>query len=69
MKREIIFQIEEEPEGGFIAKAAGYAIFTQADSIDELKANVREAVDCHFGEGEKPALICLRFVKEEIISA
>ena len=57
MKREIIFQVEEEPEGGFIAKATGYAIFTQADSIEELKVNVREAVDLHFGEDEKPALI------------
>ncbi|MBI5816174.1 MAG: 2-oxoisovalerate dehydrogenase [Nitrospinae bacterium] len=61
MKKEIIFQVEEDAEGGFIAKATGYAIFTQADSIEDLKKNVREAVDCHFEDDEKPSLIEILF--------
>jgi len=48
---EIIFSVQESPEGGFEARALGYSIFTQADTMDELKVNVREAVWCHFDEG------------------
>jgi len=45
---EIIFIVEESPEGGFEAKALGHAIFTEADTIEELKENIREAIHCHF---------------------
>jgi hypothetical protein len=69
MTKEIIFMVEEEPEGGYIGKAVGHAIFTQAESVDELKHNIKEAVSCHFDEGEKPSVICLRMVKEEVIPA
>lgn len=69
MEKEIIFHVEDEPEGGYIAKGVGHAIYTQADSLDALKVNIKEAVACHFEENEKPALICLRFVKEEVIPA
>ncbi len=62
MTKEIIFMVEEEPEGGYIAKAVGHAIFTQAETVDELKLNVKEAVSCHFGESGKPSVICLRMV-------
>lgn len=48
---EIIFSVEESPEGGYEARALGYSIFTQADTMDELKRNMREAVQCHFGAG------------------
>lgn len=61
--------VEEEPEGGYIAKALGHSIFTQGETPEELKRNVKEAVACHFGEKEKPVSICLRFVKEEVIPA
>ena len=50
---EIIFSVQESPEGGFEARALDYSIFTQADSMDELKRNVREAVRCHFDEGKR----------------
>jgi len=50
---EIIFSVQESPEGGYEARALGYSIFTQADTMDELRLNVREAVRCHFGN-EKP---------------
>ena len=68
MDTEIIFSVHESPEGGFEAHALGYSIFTQADSMDELKQNVREAVHSHFDEGQAPAVIRLHLVKDEVIS-
>lgn len=66
---EIIFSVQESPEGGYEARALGYSIFTQADTLDELKRNVKEAVRCHFEEGQTPAVIRLHMVKDEVISA
>ena len=66
---EIIFSVQESPEGGYEAHALGYSIFTQADTMDELKLNVREAVRCHFDEGKAPPVIRLHLVKDEVISA
>ncbi|MBC7542877.1 MAG: 2-oxoisovalerate dehydrogenase [Candidatus Sericytochromatia bacterium] len=65
---EIIFVVEEAPEGGFLARAVGASIFTEADSRDELHAQVRDAVRCHFDEGLSPRLIRLHFVREEVIA-
>jgi hypothetical protein len=65
---EIIFSVEESPEGGYDARALGYSIFTEADTLDELKRNVREAVQCHFDEGQAPRVIRLHVVKDEVIS-
>lgn len=65
---EIIFSVEESPEGGCDARALGYSIFTQADTMEELKRNVREAVQCHFEEGKAPKVIRLHLVKNEVIS-
>jgi len=48
MKTEILFLVESAVEGGFCARAVGASIFTEADTMDELRANIREAVDCHF---------------------
>ena len=47
---EIIFSVQESPEGGYEARALGHDIFTQADTMDELKLNVRDAVRCHFDD-------------------
>jgi hypothetical protein len=66
---EIIFLIEESLEGGYEAKALGHSIYTQADAIDELKTNIREAVQCHFELSELPKVIRLHWVREEVISA
>ena len=49
---EIIFLIEEAGEGGFTARALGESIFTEADTLDALRQQVREAVNCHFDEGK-----------------
>jgi hypothetical protein len=66
---EVIFQvIEDEADGGFIARALGYSIVTEADTWDELRANVREAVLCHFDEGQAPAVIRLHRVMDELLS-
>lgn len=69
MNAEIIFNVEESPEGGFDARALGAPIFTQADSIDELRDSVRDAVACHFEESDRPKVIRLHFVRDEIIAA
>jgi len=57
---EIIFVVEGAPEGGYNARAVGSSIFAQAASVAELHANVRDAVHCHFPDGEQPKLIRLR---------
>jgi len=66
---EIIFTVKESPKGGYEARALGYSIFTQADSIDELKTMIRDAVSCHFANDEKPSVIRLHMVTDEVISA
>ena len=66
---EIIFAVEESPEGGFEAKALGYSIYTQADTIEELKGMVQDAVRCHFEEEARPRVIRLHLVKDEVIPA
>lgn len=66
---EIIFQIEEAPEGGYTAHALGHAIFTEGESLDELRDNVRDAVRCHFDEGAGPKVIRLHFVRDEVLAA
>lgn len=66
---EIIFVVEEAPEGGYQAKALSHSIFTEGDNIEELKQNIREAIQCHFEENEKPKLVRLHMVKEEVFAA
>ena len=56
---EIIFLVEDAAEGGFTARAIGQSIFTAADTMDELRLNIREAVECHFDDGAGPKLIRL----------
>ena len=64
---EIIFIVEESPEGGYEAKALGQSIYTQAESMDELKTLLQDAVRCHFEEGERPRMIRLHLVHEEVL--
>ena len=65
---EIFFLVEEAPDGGYAAKALGESIFTEADTLEELHANVRDAVRCHFDEGKAPKIIRLHFVHEEVLA-
>ncbi len=68
MASEVIFLVEEAPEGGFTAKALGHSIFTEAESWDELREAIRDAVNCHFEPGEIPPVIRLHFVREEVLA-
>ena len=68
MEKEIIFLVEEAPEGGYQAKALGYPIFTEADTFEELKKMAQDAVQCHFEAKEMPRLIRLHMVKDEVIA-
>ena len=65
---EVIFLVEEAPEGGWTARALGYSIFTEADDVSTLHENVRDAVRCHFEEGQGPRIIRLHFVREEVLA-
>ena len=58
---EIIFAVKESPEGGYEARALDYPIFTQAESMDELREMVRDAVRCYFEADSIPAMIRLSF--------
>lgn len=67
MENELIFMVEEAPEGGYVARALGHNICTEADSFDELKEMVKDATKCHFEGKEMPRLIRLHMVKDEVI--
>jgi len=56
-------------EGGYVARALGHSIFTEADSWDELKTAIRDAVLCHFEDDDQPELIRLHAVREEVVLA
>lgn len=66
---EIVFLVEDAVEGGLVARALGHSIHTDADSYDELRNEVRDAVQCHFDAGERPTLIRLHYVKDEVLAA
>jgi len=66
--KEIFFLVEEAQEGGYTARALGESIFTEADNLDELRLNIRDAINCHFDEGQEPKVIRLHFVHEEMIA-
>ncbi len=68
---EIIFEVsEDELDGGYSASALGFGIHTEADTLDELRRNVREAVDCYFDDSmDRPRLIRLHYVRDEVLVA
>jgi dephospho-CoA kinase len=66
---EIVFLVEDDPDGGYTAKALGESIFTQADNLESLKEMIRDAVDCHFIEEQKPKVIRLHIVRDEVIAS
>jgi predicted RNase H-like HicB family nuclease len=65
---EVFFLVEEALEGGYTAKALGESIFTEGETLDELRINVKEAVHCHFDEDKLPKIIRLHLVKEELLT-
>lgn len=67
---EIIFEVSEDEVDGGSASALGYGIHTQGDTVEEIRRNVKEAVDCYFDDTmPKPKLLCLHFVRDEILVA
>lgn len=66
---EIIFVVEEAPEGGYTARGLSASIYTEGDTLAELREAVRDAVRCHFGEEVGPRIIRLHFTREEVIAA
>jgi len=65
---ELIFVVEDAPEGGVLARALGVSIYTEADSLAELPEKVRDAVRCHFEEGKAPKVVRLHHVREEVFA-
>jgi predicted RNase H-like HicB family nuclease len=64
---ELIFEVQEEG-AGYSAHALGFGIHTQAETIEELRENVREAINCYFDEGaERPRIVRLHFVRDEVM--
>jgi predicted RNase H-like HicB family nuclease len=65
---EIIFVLEESPEGGYQARALGESIFTEGNSLEELKENIKEAVLTHFEDNQHPRIVRLHYTKEELLA-
>jgi len=68
MTNEILFYVEESLDGGFEASAVNHSIFTQCDEYDDLADTLREAVKCHFDDGQAPSLINVHYVKNEVFA-
>jgi hypothetical protein len=66
---EIVFVVEEAPEGGYTARALGQPIFTEGDSVEDVRVAVVDAVRCHFDEGSAPTMIRLHFIRDELLMA
>ena len=70
---EIIFEVQQdEIDGGYVATALGHGIATQGETLEELRAMVKDAVHCHFGDGvpgPMPKIIRLHFVRDEVLAA
>ena len=65
---EILFLVEEAPEGGFTARALGHSIYTEADTWDDLKVAIQDALACHFDPDQRPRVIRLHYLREEVIA-
>jgi hypothetical protein len=69
VRSEIIFEVMEADEGGFCATALGYGINTQAETLEELREMVRDAVECYFDDpAEAPRILRLHFVRDEVLA-
>ena len=66
---EILFLVAQAPEGGYTARTLGESIFTEADTLPELRTHIQDAVHCHFDEDSMPKVIRLHIVQEEVLAA
>ncbi|MBI3408502.1 MAG: 2-oxoisovalerate dehydrogenase [Planctomycetes bacterium] len=65
---ELIFLISDAPESGYSARALGESIFTEGETLDELRKSIRAAVACHFDKDQAPKILRLHFVREEVLA-
>lgn len=65
---ELVFEVTQEADGGFVAEALGESIFTQADTWEELRVNVREAVAAFYFDQPAPALLRLHLARDEVLA-
>ncbi|MCL5065529.1 MAG: 2-oxoisovalerate dehydrogenase [Firmicutes bacterium] len=65
---ELIFLVEDDVEGGFVARALGPSIVTQAETFSDLRQAVHDAVMCHFDDADRPRLLRLHYVRDEVLS-
>ncbi len=66
---EILFVVSESAEGGYVASGVDASIVTEADDLDQLRVAIRDAVRCHFAESDRPRVIRLHLVRDEVIAA
>lgn len=66
--KELIFLVQDSPEGGYEVRALGESILTEGETIEKIKTNIREAVRCHFEEEDRPKLVRLHYVRDEVIA-
>ncbi len=66
--RELIFEVREADEGGYVARALGESIFAEAESWPALESEIRDAVECHYDAGDKPAVVRLHFVRDQVLA-
>ncbi len=65
---EIVFLVEEAPEGGYTARAMGYSIYTEANTWEGLKVAIQDALSCHFEDSERPGLVRMHFLHQEVFA-
>jgi predicted RNase H-like HicB family nuclease len=65
---ELVFEVTQESDGGFIAEALGENIVTEADSWEQLRANVKEAVEAYYFDEPKPAIVRLHLRRDEVLA-
>jgi predicted RNase H-like HicB family nuclease len=65
---EIVFSVTQEDDGGLVAECLSYDIFTQGNTWDELRSNVREAINAYFFDQPKPGSVRLHFVRDEVFA-
>jgi predicted RNase H-like HicB family nuclease len=67
---ELLFLVEDDPEGGFCARAVKDGIFAQGETMDELRAAILDAVECHYDNPEdRPAVIRIHYVHDEVLAS
>jgi hypothetical protein len=66
---EIVFVVEKAVEGGYTARALGHSIYTEADTWEELKTAIQDAISCHFDEKDRPRVVRMHYLREEVFAA